>query len=476
MHRRQLAGLILASALITFDGTATTVALPAIGRDLSTSISGLQWIANASLLVLAAMLLPAGTLADRFGRIRTLRFGLIAFVAASCAAAAAPSDTAVIAAKLAQGAAGAFMLPAALAVLRETYTDADERARMFGVWAAWTGAASAAGPLMAGALVDVWSWRTVFLPSAVAGLAAVLLLGRAATSSTTTRSAPVPAAATVALSVLVGAMAFILIQSPAPGARGAQLIMAVILAIAAGTVLARDPRRQVLFPRELLTARNCVPANVTTFALYFGMFGLSFIVVLYVQQLLEYSALWAAVTLLPISILLLFAERLARWTTAIGTRWVIVGGAVAAAVGIAWIGSSPHPVPFWSRIIVGTGVFGFALSVAVSALTHAAVAGVPETCAGTASGLNHAVVRAAGLVSVALLGSIAAPGMSDSVSAEGVQRALLTCAAVVGAGGILGGAFLRDDQPGGVPSSADGLGVESPAAPDAVSKPHGARR
>lgn len=218
-------------------------------------------------------------------------------------------------------------------------------------------------------------------------------------------------------------------------------------------VLVRDPRRQVLFPRELLTARNCLPANATTFALYFGMFGLSFIVVLYVQQLLQYSALWAAVVLLTISILLLFAERLGRLTAVIGTRWVIVAGAVAAAVGIGWIGSSPHPVPFWSHLIAGTGLFGFGLSVAVSALTHAAVAGVPETCAGTASGLNHAVVRAAGLVSVALLGSIAAPGMSDSVSAEGVQRALLTCAGVVGAGGILGGVFLRDDQPGGLPAS-----------------------
>jgi hypothetical protein len=245
-------------------------------------------------------------------------------------------------------------------------------------------------------------------------------------------------------------VAYILMQSPV---RASQFALPAMLAITGGIVLVRDPRRQVLFPRELLTARNCVPANVSTFALYFGLFGLSFIVVLYVQQLLEYSALWAAVTLLPISILLLFAERLGRWTSVIGTRRAIVGGAAAAAVGIAWIGSSPHPVPFWSHMIAGTSIFGFGLSVAVSGLTHAAVAGVPEACAGTASGLNHAVVRAAGLVSVALLGALAAPGMSDSVSAEGVQRALVMCAAVVGAGGILGGAFLRDDQPGGLSAS-----------------------
>jgi hypothetical protein len=450
MHRRHLAGVILASALITFDGTATTVALPAIGRELSTSVSRLEWIANASLVALVAMLLPAGTLADRCGRTRVLRVGVIVFAVASCATAAARSDTGVIAAKFAQGVGGAFVLPAALALLRERYRDPVERARMFGVWAAWTGAASAVGPLMAGALTDAWSWRAVFLPSAVAGLAAVLLLRSKGASSTVTRSTPVPVAATVALIAFVGALAYLLMQSPV---KISQTALPAMLAIAGGTVLARDPHRHVLFPHELLTARNCVLANVSTFALYFGTFGLSFIMVLYVQQLLEYSALQTAVTLLPISILLLFAERFGRWTMVMGTRLVIVSGAVAAAAGIAWIGSTPHPIPFWSHLLVGISVFGFGLSVAVSALTHAAVAGVPEECGGTASALNHAVVRAAGLVSVALLGSLAAPGMSDSVTAEGVQRALMLCAVVVGAGGVLGGAFVRDDHPGGLPAS-----------------------
>jgi MFS family permease len=452
MRRRQLAGVILASALITFDGTATTVALPAIGHDLSASIPRLQWITNAPLLALAAMLLPAGTLADRFGRVRVMRLGLIAFVMASCAAAAAPSALVLIAAKFALGTAAALVLPAALALLRGASPDADERARLLGVWAAWTGAASAAGPLTAAAVIDFWSWRPLFLPSAVAGVAAVVLLGREH-SARAARPAPVPGRATVGLVVLVGAVAYFLMPSPVSGATVAQLGLPALLVLAGGAVLVRDPRRQVLFPPELLRARNCLPANATTFALYFGMFGLSFVVVLYVQQLLRYSALWAAVVLLPISMLLLLAERFGGLTTRIGTRWVVVIGALAAAAGIGWIGSSPHPVPFWSGMIAGTALFGFGISVAVSALTHAAVAGVPEACAGMASGLNHAVVRAAGLVAVALLGSIAAPGVSTSVSAEGVQRALLTCAAVVGAGGVAGAAFLRDDEPGGLSAS-----------------------
>jgi hypothetical protein len=193
-----------------------------------------------------------------------------------------------------------------------------------------------------------------------------------------------------------------------------------------------------------------VPANATTFALYFGMFGLSFLVVLYVQQVLQYSAFWAAIVLLPMSLMLLLAERFGTLTAAVGARPIAIGGALSAAFGIAWMGSAPHPVPFWSHIIVGSALFGLGISLAVSALTHAAVAAVPETCAGAASGLNHAVVRAAGLVAVALLGSLAAPGLSDAISAEGFQRSLLTCAAMVAAGGVVGSALLRDDAPGGI--------------------------
>jgi MFS family permease len=450
MHRRQLAALILASALITLDGTATTIALPAIGRDLSASMSRLQWIVNAPLLALAALLLPAGTLADRYGRTRMIRLGLVVFVTASAACAVAWSPAGIIGAKFAQGIGGALVLPAALAVLRGAYTDAAERTRIFGVWAAWTGAASAAGPLLAGGLVDLWGWRAVFMPSIAAGLLAVLLIEREAPAAAAERPGSVPGLATAALMALLGAVAYFLMHGSRGSLAGSQLALPIGLAIAGGVGLVRDPQRGVLFPRELLRARNCVPANATTFALYFGMFGLSFLLVLYVQQVLGYSALWAAIILLPISIMLLLAERFGRLTSSLGTRWLIVAGTISAAAGIGWMGTASHPVPFWSHIILGTTLFGLGISVAVSALTHAAVAAVPDTCAGAASGLNHAVVRAAGLVSVALLGSIAAPGLSDAVSAEGVQRAMVVCAAVVAIGGIAGTAFLRDDEPGGL--------------------------
>jgi MFS family permease len=452
MPRRQLAALILASALITLDGTATNIALPAIGRDLSASMSRLQWVANAPLLMLAAMLLPAGAIADRFGHARLLRAGVLLFMAASLVCAIAWSDAVVVGAKLVQGASGAFVLPAALAALRTAYDDAAERTRIFGLWAAWTGAASAVGPLLAGLLVDVMSWRAVFVPSIAAALVSVALLKKEPPVGVRVPSGPVPGLATGALMVMLGAFAYLTMQAARSGLNDTVLILPAALAVAAGVTLARDPHREVLFPRDLIRTRNCLHANATSFALYFGLFGLTFLVVLYVQQVLHHSALSAAAVVLPISVMLLLAGRFGRLTSAVGTKWLVVGGALLAAGGLAWIASASQPVPLWSRLIFGTTAFGLGLSIAVPALTHAAVAAVPDEYAGAASALNHAVVRAGGLIAIAVLGSIAAPGASDVVSPEGFQRAMLLCAVVVAAGGVAASARLRDDEAGGVTS------------------------
>ena len=451
MSRRELAALILASALITLDGSGVTIALPAIGRDLGLSMARLQWIANAPLLALAAILLPAGTVGDRFGHMRLLRIGLTIFVAGSAACAVAWSDDAIIVARLAQGAGGALLLPAVLAMLRAAFDDPVERTRIFGKWAAWTGVASAVGPLIAGLLVDVLSWRAVFVASMVVGAAAAALLPRGAQSRSTLRCDRVSGIATASLILLVGALAYALMLAARNGINQPALLYPVVIAVAAGALFVRDPSRHVLLPPDLLRARNSVAANATDFALYFGMFGLSFVLAVYVQQALRYSALWAAVSLLPISLMLLLAERFSRLTSTTGTKTLVITGALIAAGGIAWIAVGPDPLPFWSHIIAGTTVFGLGMSLTVSGLTNAAIAAVPENCSGAAAGLNHAVVRGAGLIAVATLGSIASPGASDFISSEGFRQAVLVCAAIVAAGSVAG-AQLRDREAGGVTS------------------------
>jgi hypothetical protein len=173
--------------------------------------------------------------------------------------------------------------------------------------------------------------------------------------------------------------------------------------------------------------------------------------VLYTQQALGYSGIWAGAGVLPISLMLLLAEPFGRLAPRLGARTPIVAGSALAALGILWVAAGDHPLPFWSRIVVGTCLFGLGVSLSASALTQAAVAAVPEHFAGVASGFNHATVRAAGLLAIAVLGAIAADGDGRGVSATGFQQALIACGGLVAVIGIFSALRIRNDAPGGLP-------------------------
>jgi MFS family permease len=385
----RLAALILSSSLVTLDGTAATLALPAIARTLETPATSLHWISDAPLLMLALLLLPAGGLADRRGQYRVLRVGLLVFASGAIAAALVTSTLALITARAVQGVGAACMLPPAFAVIRAAIDDPARQARKFGVIAAWTGAAAVIGPLLGGLLADAVTWRAVFLVSAGVALTAFAMLWSAHEAIT--------------------------------------------------------PAHAPLLPPELLRTRNCVAANVATFGLYFGVFGLPFIIVIYLQEVLEYSALAASLAILPLSVTMFLAAPFAKLSPRLGGKRLVGVGSVVAAAGAVWMAWSPS-LPFWAIVVIGTALFGLGVSMAVSPLTQAAVAGVGESCAGAASALNHAVVRAAGLVGIALLGSIVGGQAADGLSIEGFRTAMSMCG-VVGASCGLGGALLlKDDE------------------------------
>jgi MFS family permease len=402
MSTAAFVALILSSALVTLDGTAVNVALPAIGRDLDARFSELQWITDASLLMLALLLLPAGIVGDRFGRRRVTMLGLAAFGATSVACGAAPGVRWLIAARLAQGAAAAFIVPGAIAILRATYVDEKERARVFGIWAGWSGLASAAGPLLGGALADTLSWRAVFFVSAAITLPTLVLMR----------------------------------WVPESCDRRGLTVRATLAAVG------RTP--------------NCLAGNIATFVLYFGLFGLSFLLAVYTQDVLGYSGTWAAVALLPVSLMMLaLSEWFGRMGTRYGPRRLLTAGSVAAGAGIMWVASGAEPLAFWTRIVAGTTLFGFGLAMAVAPMTHAAVSSVPNDCAGAASGVNNAVVRAAGFLAIAVLGSLASAGPDDGrLSTESFREALMVCGGLVLVSGVLLSQLIRDSQRGGLAKAA----------------------
>ena len=383
---------MLASALITLDGTAVTLALPAIGRTLEMRTSSLHWVSDAPLLMLALLLLPAGAMADRRGHHRVMRVGLIIFATGAALAAMAPSSVLLIGARAVQGIGAACVLPSAFAVIRAAIDDPKRQARKYGVLAAWTGAAAVLGPLLGGALADAVTWRALF---GVSATVAVLAWG-----------------------LLWGAKEAI------------------------------GPSRQALLPVQLMRARNCVAANVATFGLYFGVFGLPFVIVLHLQQVMDYSALRASLAILPLSMMMFLAAPFAKLSPRVGSKRLVAMGSVVAAIGAVWMAMLPQFVPFWASIVIGTALFGLGVSMAVSSLTQAAVASVGESCAGAASALNHAVVRAAGLAGIAWLGTMIG-GQMDAISIDGFRAAMSTCG-VVGASCGLAGALLMKDEEAGV--------------------------
>src|SRR5688500_9260987 len=264
MSGRELAALLVASALVTFDGTAATVSLPAIVRDLHVSFGHTQWISGAPLLTMAALLLTGGTLADRYGRLRLLRSGVVLFGAGSIASAFASSGEILIAGRAVQGAGAALLLPAAVAHLRTVYTEPTERTRRFGVWAAWTGVASAIGPVLGGLLADVLSWRAVFVTSGAAAAVALVLL-RGTRDARCRRGAPRPPQGALALSVSLPAPASLLIGARTHGWSSPRMRITAGLCPVSTRLLVRSARRRSLLPRELRPTRNCVPANGATF-------------------------------------------------------------------------------------------------------------------------------------------------------------------------------------------------------------------
>lgn len=388
----RLTALIMASALVTLDGTAVTLALPSIARSLDMRSSALHWISDAPLFMLAVLLLPAGAFADRRGHFRAMRIGLVVFAGSAIAGGAAATSAMLIAARALQGVGAAFILPGAFAVIRAAVEEPERQARKFGVLAAWTGAAGVMGPLLGGVLADVVTWRAVFGVSATLAVIAWLAM-RAAPESTA-------------------------------------------------------PSRQPLLPAQLLRARNCMAANVATFGLYFGVFGLPFAIAIYLQEVLRYSALLASLVILPLSIMMFFAAPFAKLSPKWGSKRLVAVGSALAAAGAAWMAAPVADLPLWTAVVIGTAAFGLGVAIAVSPLTQAAVAGVGESCAGAASALNHAVVRAAGLAGIALLGYIMG-GSAAEPSIDAFRSAMSACG-VVGAACGLGGAWLLREEEAGV--------------------------
>ncbi|GAA1317592.1 MFS transporter [Pseudonocardia xinjiangensis] len=403
---RGSAGLTLAAAalgffVLTLDTQVVTVAMPVIGTELNGGITSLQWVVSGYTLMLAALLLSAGSLSDRIGASRAFAVGLAAFTAASAACGVAPELGVLVAARFLQGAAGAVLLPASLALVRQAYPTAVARARAVAVWTSAGGAAMAAGPLVGGLLTTTLGWRAVFYVNLPIGLVGLLALIRSPRSLP--RRAPFDLPGQLSATLALAAVTYAVIE------RSVVATAVFCVAAAAFVIVERRSTHPMIPPRLVRLPAVAVPA-ATGLALNFAFYGAVFLLALYFEQVHGLSALETGLMFLPMTALITVVNLLAgRLGTRCGPRLPMALGQVVLLGGVCGLLALREDTP----LVVQAAVllpFGIGGGLAVPALTAVLLESVDAGRAGLAAGLLNAGRQFGGALGVALFGSLAAGG------------------------------------------------------------------
>lgn len=435
-----LAATILGSGMAILDSTIVNIALPAIDDDLDAGTAGLTWTVNAYTLTLASLILLGGALGDRLGRRRIFVVGVVWFAAASLACGLAPNVTVLVVARALQGIGGALLTPGSLAILQASFRR-EERSRAIGFWSGMTGLAAVAGPLLGGVLLGLGSWRWVFLVNLPVA-AVVLALSRHVPETRDEEAARRTDFGGVLLAVLgLGLITYGLTENSV-GYAGAGA-----LALVAFVVNERRVREPML-PMTVFRSRIFSATNAATFVVYGALSGMVFWLVVTLQVVSGVRPLVAGLVLLPLTVCLLVLSPAAGVLyQRIGPTVPMTAGPIVAGAGVALLARIDSDINFVVDALIPTTLFGLGMAVTVTPLTATALAAVPDRLAGVASGVNNAVARTAGLLAVALLPvvtGLASDGFSDPAELEPAFRtAMLVCAGLMVAGGLISAAFVR---------------------------------
>jgi EmrB/QacA subfamily drug resistance transporter len=442
--RGVLATTILGSGMAFLDSTIVNVALPRIGKELSASVAGLQWILDGYMLSLAALILIAGSLGDRYGRRKVFTIGVVWFGAASVLCGLAQTTWMLVAARVLQGIGGALLTPGSLAIIQSSFVRED-RARAIGAWSGLGGIAGAIGPLVGGVVVQVWSWRLAFLINVPLAILCVWLARRYVPESCDQKMGGRPDVIGSVLGALgLAGVTAALVEAPGRGV-GSPLVLAtglIGIAALAGFVLLQMRQSDPLVPPDLFADRTFVVANVLTFVVYAALGGVMMLFVMQLQVSLGYSPTISGISGLPITImLLLLSARSGKLAQKYGPRIFLVVGPMVVALGMVLLTRVGPGSSYLGSVLPAVAVFGLGLAAVVAPVTATVLAAAADRHAGVASGVNNAVARTGGLLAVAVLPAVAGlTGASYSDPAAltaGWKTAMWVCAALCVAGGLV---------------------------------------
>lgn len=438
---------VLGSAVAQLTATVVNVALPTLAIDLDASSAEQQWIVNAYLVTLAALVLIGGSFGDRWGRVRVFRVGVTWFAVASLLCALAPTAGWLIGARLLQGVGAALLTPGSLAIIEATLRP-DDRGRAVGTWSGLGGVAGAIGPLVGGLLVGV-SWRSAFVVNVpIAIVALVTSRWVPETHDRAARDLPLDWLGAALSVVVLGGTSYALIDGSGTGSALVLPAGAAALIAAVGLGAWERGRPNAILPIDLFADRQFVAANLVTFVVYGGMGTVFFLLSIQLQVSAGWSPVEAGASLLPVTVLMLvFSSRAGAWAGRVGPRAPLTIGPLVIAAGMLLMVRIDADATFLADVLPAAVVFGAGLAMTVAPVTSAALGSVPDERAGAASGTNNAVARTGTLLVVAAvppLVGLGGDGLSDASALDtGFPLAVLVGSALVAAGAIVAAVSFR---------------------------------
>src|SRR5712692_2177288 len=450
-RRKQLtlAATILGSSLALIDGSVVNIALPAIQQALHADAASTQWIVNAYLLLLGALVLVGGSAADLYGRRRIFLVGIAVFTLASIACGLSPDITVLVVSRAVQGLGAALLTPASLAMLGATF-DEHERSHAIGIWAGAGALTAAAGPVLGGWLVDHVSWRAIFLINVPLAIAAAGLAIFFACESRDDQAKPLDWNGAVAVAIGLAAITWGLGAIPSLGFRDKAVLGALGLGAAfliSFVVVEARSRDRAMMPLSLYQSRNFSGTNALTLLLYFALGGAMYFLPFGLIRLGGYSATQAGAALLPFALIMGFGASFAgRLSDRFGPRLSLTAGPLIAACGLALLAFADLGKSYWAGVFPAIGVLAIGMTITVPPLTSTVMGSVGEARAGIASGVNNAVARVAGLFAVAALGAVLFASFSRHLVGPPAHANEALNAVLAGEAGVPAGAIAAFDR------------------------------
>jgi EmrB/QacA subfamily drug resistance transporter len=402
-----LLAVCLATFMLLLDITIVNVALPDIADDLDTSFSDLQWVIDAYALMLAALLLTAGSLADLLGRRRVFVFGLASFTTASVLCALAPTALVLILARGAQGIGGAAMFATSLALLAQEF-HGRERGAAFGIWGATTGAAVAIGPLVGGALTSGFGWPSIFYLNVPIGIATVAITLREVPESRDERAGAIDWAGLATFSAALFLLVFALIRGNEEGWTSGLIVTLFVASAALLAAFVAVERRVAhpMFDLSLFRNRTFVGASIAAFALSASMFAMFLYLTLYLQTILLYGPLETGLRFLPVTLLSFVAAAISgNLTTRLPARGLLGGGLLLVGAGLVLMRAIDAGSD-WTALLPGFLVAGLGIGVMNPSIANAAIGVVEPARSGMASGISSTFRQVGIATGIAGLGAI----------------------------------------------------------------------